>query len=103
MNNPARSISILVAILVLPLPAIAAEGDTNQLDGFRDTPMLPSGKWHVHDPDRPSPPVVTPGATFSQAAPPPSDAEVIFDGTDLSKWLNNKGEPATWKVENGYM
>lgn len=28
--------------------------------GFRDTPMLPGGKWHVHDPDRPAPKVVTP-------------------------------------------
>jgi hypothetical protein len=28
--------------------------------GFKDTPMLPGEKWHVHDPDRPYPPVVTP-------------------------------------------
>ena len=26
--------------------------------GFRDTPMLPGGKWHVHDADRPLPPIV---------------------------------------------
>ena len=35
--------------------------------GYTDTPMLPSGKWHVHDPARPAPPVVTPGATFSDS------------------------------------
>ena len=23
--------------------------------GFKDTPMLPGGKWHVHDGDRPPP------------------------------------------------
>jgi hypothetical protein len=28
---------------------------------------------------------------------------VLFDGKDLSKWKNNKGGEATWKVENGYM
>ena len=28
--------------------------------GFKDTPMLPGGKWHVHDGDRPLPPVITP-------------------------------------------
>ena len=26
--------------------------------GFTDTPILPGLKWHVHDPDRPHPPVV---------------------------------------------
>jgi hypothetical protein len=36
--------------------------------GYTDTPMLPSGKWHVHDPNRPVPTVVTPGAEFSHAA-----------------------------------
>jgi len=55
-------------------------------EGFKDTPMLPGTKWHVHDPDRPLPPVVTPGKTFSHEAPAPSDAVVLFDGKDLSKW-----------------
>jgi Domain of Unknown Function (DUF1080) len=71
-------------------------------EGFKDTPMLPGGKWHVHDPDRPLPPLVTPGKTFSHEAPPPSDAIVLFDGKDLSKWKGEKGDPQ-WKVENGYV
>ena len=70
--------------------------------GYKDTPMLPGTPWHVHDPDRPRPHVVTPGATFSHNAPPPSDAVVLFDGKDLSKWTSDKGD-AKWKVENGYM
>src|SRR6266850_7472550 len=57
--------------------------------GFQDTPMQPDGKWHVHDPARPQPPIVTPG-TFSQMAPPPSDAIVLFDGKDLSQWRDKK-------------
>jgi hypothetical protein len=65
--------------------------------------MLPGGKWHVHDPDRPQPPVITPGATFSQNAPAPSDAEMLFDGKDLSKWQTAGGQEAKWNVENGYV
>jgi hypothetical protein len=86
--------------------ALAADDPTNKaeaIDGFRDTPMLPGGKWHVHDPDRPQPRVVTPGATFSQNAPAPSDAEVLFEGADLSKWENNRGEDAKWHVQDGYV
>lgn len=68
--------------------------------GFQDTPMEPDGKWHVHDPARPQPPVVTPG-TFSQMAPPPSDAIVLFDGKDMSQWTDKNGNPAPWTVEDG--
>jgi hypothetical protein len=72
--------------------------------GYQDTPMLPGGKWHVHDGTRPQPAVVTPGTFSSQDTPgiPPSDAIVLFDGTDISKWERN-GKTADWKVENGYM
>jgi hypothetical protein len=49
---------------------------------------------------KPVPPVVTPGPAV--AAPPPSDAIVLFDGKDLSQWVstNTKG-PAGWTVANG--
>ena len=74
--------------------------------GFTDTPILPGLKWHVHDPARPHPPVVTPGATPSA---PPSDAIVLFDGKDLSKWAQDgkgadagKVVDAKWPVKNGY-
>ncbi len=58
--------------------------------------------WAIHDMNRPQPPVVMPGDGCFAA--PPSDAIVLFDGTDLSKWVMKKGGgPAKWKVENGYM
>ena len=61
---------------------VAASGQQTGGDlGFTDTPILPGQKWHVHDPDRPHPKVVTPGAT---PGAPPSDATVLFDGKDLS-------------------
>lgn len=71
--------------------------------GYKDTPIIPGQTWRVHDPDRPHPQVVTPGATFSHNAAAPADATVLFDGKDLAKWKNNKGGEASWKVENGYM
>jgi len=74
--------------------------------GYDDTPIIPGQKWKVHDSTRPQPRVVTPGTESSQAAPgkPPSDAVILFDGRDLSKWVSKKdGSPAAWKVENGYM
>jgi hypothetical protein len=37
------------------------------------------------------------------SAKPPKGATVLFDGKDLSGWLNDKGQPAEWKVEDGYM
>src|SRR5260370_8643036 len=38
----------------------------------------------------------------SKRTTPPSDAVVLFDGKDLSKWAHKDGSPAKWKVENGY-
>jgi len=62
--------------------------------------------WAVHDPNRPQPKVVTPG-TFSTPEQPgqlPSDAVVLFDGTDLTKWESAKdGSECKWSVINGVM
>lgn len=85
------------------LPFLLLAGPLAAQDlGYTDTPIIPGTPWHVHDRDRPHPPVVTPGATFSHLAPAPSDAIVLFDGKDLSKWSNSKGEDAQWKVADGY-
>lgn len=92
--------------------AVASYGQTappaNHDLGFTDTPMLPGLPYHVHDPNRPHPPVVTPA---TEPGGPPSDAIVLFDGKDLSKWTGHPSSithggdagPAEWKVENGYV
>jgi hypothetical protein len=72
--------------------------DGSGIVGYKDTPILPWCGYHVHDPDRPAPPKVTPGRLGIDEKPgtAPSDAVVLFNGTDLSKW-----EPSDWKIENG--
>ena len=104
---------LLAAAVVLCLDASAFSADqtpaprvpprTPADDGFTDTPTLPGLPWHVHDPARPHPPVVTPGAT---PVAPPSDATVLFDGRDLSQWAQRDPKGATiaptWAVRDGY-
>lgn len=89
----------LIAALALGATATFAHAG----EGYTDTPMQPNGKWHVHDPNRPLPAVITPGATFSQMAAAPSDAVVLFDGKDFSKWVGDKGGDVKWTLKDGYM
>lgn len=67
--------------------------------GYDDTPFLPGNEWRVHDGNRPQPQVITSGTNV--ANDPPSDAIVLFDGSDFSKWEGRDGA-VQWKVENGY-
>jgi hypothetical protein len=94
--------ALLAAALTFAIFAQAPNPDL----GFTDTPILPGLKWHVHDPDRPHPPVVTPGV---KPGAPPSDAIVLFDGKDLSKWVSRgRGADRTqlmdakWTVRDGF-
>lgn len=45
-------------------------------------------------------PAVTPAARAGAA---PSDAEVLFDGTDLSNWVDPAGNAAQWTLADGAM
>src|SRR6476619_6669448 len=82
----------------------ASAGD--DVRGYNDTPQIPGQKWKVHDMARPRPQKVTPAPYVMEQ--PPSDAIVLFDGKDLSKWEQvARGGAAPqepkWKVENGYI
>ncbi|MBI3819559.1 MAG: DUF1080 domain-containing protein [Planctomycetes bacterium] len=101
MNTLRHNIAL---ILIISIPALLAGGilhasaAQDHKVGYDDTPMLPDGKWRVHDSKRPRPPVITPG----DASAAPSDAIVLFDGKELSKWSAANGD-AKWAVENGVM
>ena len=97
MNHSLIHIVCLTALIATPASRIMAA------EGYTDTPMQPDGKWHVHDPNRPKPRVITPPESFSQNAPAPSDATILFDGTDFSMWKGGKDGVVKWKIENGYM
>jgi hypothetical protein len=101
------SLILLAAGVTAGVTIVVAQNANHDL-GFTDTPMLPGLPWHVHDPNRPHPPVVTPSDIPGGA---PSDAIVLFDGKDLSSWEAHHSNitraggtgAAEWKVENGYM
>lgn len=62
----------------------------------------PSTEWPIHSKDRPQPRVVEPGPN-TLPVKPPADAIILFDGRDLSKWIQaNQGKPAEWVVGDGY-
>lgn len=65
-------------------------------------PSVPVLREPIHDTTRARPPIVNPGPSLP-SNPVPSDAVALFDGRDLSKWKAPDGQPARWKVENGYM
>ncbi len=89
-------------------PQTTQQKDQNMTDdrpGYDDTPIIPGSDYKVHDKSRPEPRVVTPGSESSPTIPgqAPSDAMVLFNGSDLSAWVADHGGDAEWKVENGYM
>jgi len=67
--------------------------DGSGVVGYKDTLILPWCGYHVHDPDRPAPPKVTPSPSTRPTAP--SDAVALFDGSDLSAW-----KASDWKIED---
>jgi len=107
LNKFAIGASIILSA-GLALSIFAANPAGPKKEGFTDTPMEPGGKWHVHDPDRPKPRIITPGtcSTQDKAGTAPSDAIVLFDGKDLSHWQSmdkGKAVAAKWKLEDSYM
>ena len=96
MSKRIENTSLLAALVIVLLVGAAA---LYNFAGSKDK------QWKIHDMDRPQPAVITPPTASTQETPgqAPSDAIVLFDGKDLSRWRSDSGEPTKWKVENGYM
>lgn len=82
----------------------AAQGAVRNAEGaivgFTALAEIPGTPWRIHDIARPHPRVITPGGAPGAA---PSDAIILFDGKDLSKWASARtGQDATWPVKDGY-
>ncbi len=95
-----KAFYLVCAILVCLGACLVAQVKKNP--GYTDTPILPGQAWHVHDSNRPHPNMVKPGKVCGA---PPSDAAVLFDGSDLSRWMQRQGGKevdAKWKVKDGY-
>lgn len=93
-----RSISF-VLLAMAPLSTALAER------AFFGDPPNEYYPWAVHDRNRPQPPIVTPGSQIGEA---PSDAIVLFDGTESSfgKWVHERPDnerQQNWFLEDGAM
>jgi len=77
-------------------------GPNGEILGFDNTPFNEGSRWRIHDATRPQPRVVAPP---SSVGAPPQDAIVLFDGRDLSPWVQRGrgGEvsAAQWLVHDG--
>ena len=91
----------LLSVLVVAFIASAAAA---QGVGYDDGPKLPDQPWRVHDINRPNPPIVDPGPAPEKPAPVPSDAIILFDGSNLDAWQHAKGRTPAWDLlENDIM
>ncbi len=56
-------------VIAAAMPLVGQQQQQSPL-GYDDTPMQPSGKWHIHDAKRPQPRVITPGPAPAAPHPP---------------------------------
>jgi hypothetical protein len=86
----------------IPLRALANVLCAVVVGGAQVSCLCGEERWRQHDRQRPHPPIMTPAAPQEPAAPP-SDAIVLFDGTDLSQWQQPGGGTTKWIVKDGAM
>lgn len=80
-----RFFSHMIIVLFIPIFVLS-----------QDRPM-----WKAHDLNRPKPKIITPPAQYLPIKPP-SDAIILYDGSDLSKWEGMDGKKTKWMNRDGY-
>ncbi|MDR3234323.1 MAG: DUF1080 domain-containing protein [Planctomycetaceae bacterium] len=79
------AVSVLFSALFCLIPAAGTMLRGEEAPGYTDTPQLPNSRWKIHDQNRPQPVKTAPGQG-DIGATPPSDAVILFDGTNLNEW-----------------
>lgn len=74
----------LLAVVILPLTTVSTAQEQTGDPAATEI-------WNSE------PPVITPGV----GPLPPSDAIVLFDGSDLSQWQHEDGSAASWELDEG--
>lgn len=106
------TLSTLVVVAALSSFVHAQEPEikkeVREIDGKKIEYMWIDGiKVHETDPTKQPPPkVVTPPPYDAEAAKPPADAIVLFDGSEESfkkNWSATNGEPSKWVLVDGAM
>ena len=95
----ASQMSTLLSVMVLVLFATTLFTPQKGVTGEK------ASAWKIHDWSRPRPAIVAPptGSTQEITGTAPSDAVVLFNGSDLSNWRTMDGGAAKWIVRDGYM
>jgi hypothetical protein len=89
MENFPKKLIIITGILIFLQYGFSREGDSILTSEKGDSSL--TEVWE------PVPKIVTPGIGTA----PPSDAIVLFNGTDLSQWVSEKGGKAGWDIKDG--
>ena len=97
LQHRSKRFSTAIAVLLLAAPI------TSTAKAFSGDPPDDTYPWAVHDLNRPQPEVVVPGNGYGE---PPSDAIVLFDGTEasLENWMHAKDpedREGDWVVIDG--
>lgn len=96
MNQDCSIKIFALTVLLLTSAIVHAQEAAPQSD--KKTTVVPEEIWE------PQPKEVTPGRVVSdEQTQAPSDAEILFDGKDLSQWESVNGGEARWPVTDGVM
>ena len=66
--------------------------------GYGASAQSPNDKWLPNDMQRPMPPAIS----FSSTGVP-SDAVVLFNGSNLDAWVTRDGSPSKWQIKDGVL
>lgn len=97
----ANRVALLACLGLVACRAATPDGQPDAEAPEADAPAVETEQTAARPEDtevwEPIPPIVSPG----EAGQPPSDAVVLFEGSDLSGWEHADGQAAAWVVNDG--